>query len=284
MKLAKTLRTNPLSVRPKGYHSFDISNGKEKVPVFLYNDIDNDLEPLFYEYLVKTVFTPVIHGGNTTGCNCESSCTSDCLCAIKNGGKFAYDFNGKLVRGKPVIFECGSSCKCPPGCRNRVTQRGLRNTLEVFRSQETGWGVRSLEIIHAGAFICEYAGVALTREQAKILSMNGDMLVYPGRFSSVRSDSWGDLSQVHVNQERSSYPSLPPLDYAMDVSKMRNIACYISHCTDPNVMVQFVLYDHNNLMFPRVMLFAMENIPPLMELSLDYGVAEEWSEKLAICS
>jgi euchromatic histone-lysine N-methyltransferase len=24
----------------------------------------------------------------------------------------------------------------------------------VFRSRETGWGVRSLDVIHAGAFIC----------------------------------------------------------------------------------------------------------------------------------
>jgi euchromatic histone-lysine N-methyltransferase len=58
----------------------------------------------------------------------------------------------------------------------------------------------------------------------------------------------------------------------------------MSHSSAPNVLVQFVLYDHNNLMFPHIMLFAMENIPPLRELSLDYGVADEWTGKLAICN
>ena len=100
--------------------------------------------------------------GSGTGCDCVSGCVEDCFCAMKNGGEFAYDHNGVLFRGKPIVFECGPFCRCPPTCRNRVSQRGLRNRLEVFRSRETGWGVRSLELIHAGSFVCEYAGVVLT--------------------------------------------------------------------------------------------------------------------------
>ncbi|CAH2079462.1 unnamed protein product [Thlaspi arvense] len=287
MKLAKTLKTDPLSVKPRGYISFDISNRKENVPVYLFNDIDDDKEPLYYEYLVKASFPPGLlfqRSGNGSGCNCVSGCSSGCLCAIKNGGEFAYDYNGNLIRQRQMIHECGPACMCPPNCRNRVTQKGLRNRLEVFRSVETGWGVRSLDILHAGAFICEYVGVALTREQANIVTMNGDTLVYPARFSSSRWEAWGDLTQVFTDYERPSYPQIPPVDFAMDVSKMRNVACYISHSNDPNVIVQLVLHDHNNMMFPRVMLFAAENIPPMTELSLDYGVSSEWSPKLAICN
>lgn len=287
LKLARTLKTNPLSVRPRGYISFDISNRKENVPVYLFNDIDNDQEPLYYEYLATTSFPPglfVQRSDSASGCDCIKGCGSGCLCEAKNSGEFAYDYHGKLIRLKPLIHECGPACRCPPSCRNRVTQKGLRNRLEVFRSLETGWGVRSLDILHAGAFICEYAGVALTREQANILTMNGDTLVYPARFSSARWEAWGDLSQVLADFERPSYPEIPPVDFAMDVSKMRNVACYISHSTDPNVIVQLVLHDHNSLMFPRVMLFAAENIPPMTELSLDYGVADDWTAKLAICN
>ncbi|CAH8276889.1 unnamed protein product [Arabidopsis lyrata] len=287
LKLARTLKTNPLSVRPRGYISSDISNRKENVPVYLFNDIDNDQEPLYYEYLATTSFPPglfVQRSDSASGCDCIKGCGSGCLCEAKNSGEFAYDYHGKLIRQKPLIHECGAACRCPPSCRNRVTQKGLRNRLEVFRSLETGWGVRSLDILHAGAFICEYAGVALTREQANILTMNGDTLVYPARFSSARWEAWGDLSQVLADFERPSYPEIPPVDFAMDVSKMRNVACYISHSTDPNVIVQLVLHDHNSLMFPRVMLFAAENIPPMTELSLDYGVADDWTAKLAICN
>ncbi|CAI0436598.1 unnamed protein product [Linum tenue] len=285
LKFAGSLRARPLSVRPTGYIHLDISNRKEIVPVMVFNDIDNFGDPLYHEYLPKTVFPPHLcnSGGSGTGCECVSGCVDGCFCAMKNGGEFAYDQNGFLVRGKPLIFECGRFCKCPPSCRNRVSQRGLRNRMEVFRSRQTGWGVRSLDLIHAGSFVCEYTGVVLTREQAEIFAMSGDTLIYPSRFSN-RWTEWGDLSRIYPDYVCPTYPALPPLDFAMDVSRMRNVACYMSHSTTPNVMVQFVLYDHNNLMFPHLMIFATENIPPLREISLDYGVADEVTGKLAICN
>ncbi|XP_010413894.1 PREDICTED: histone-lysine N-methyltransferase family member SUVH2-like [Camelina sativa] len=287
MRDAQTLRLEPLKVRPHGYVSLDISNKKENVCVFLYNDIDGDQEPMHYEYIAKSIFPPGIFGQgggiNRTGCDCTNSCTDDCLCARKNGGEFAYDDNGHLLRGKHVVFECGNFCKCGPGCKSRVTQKGLRKRLEVFRSKDTCWSVRTLDLIEAGSFICEYAGVVVTRHQAEILSMNGDVMVYPGRFTDQWAN-WGDLSQVYPGYVKPNYPTIPPLDFAMDVSKMRNVACYISHSKEPNVMVQFVLYDHNHLSFPRVMLFATENISPMAELSMDYGLADEVTGKLAICN
>ncbi|KAD7478019.1 hypothetical protein R6Q59_026483 [Mikania micrantha] len=285
LKYAENLRKGRLQVRPNGYVSMDISMKKEHVPVLLFNDIDDNHEPMFYEYLVTSVFPPYVYhfGAKASGCDCVSGCVEGCFCAKQNGGEFAYDQNGLLVRGKPLIFECGPHCRCPSSCRNRVSQSGLKNRLEVFRSRETGWGVRSLDLIQAGSFICEYTGVILTREQAQLFSMNGDNLIYPNRFGE-RWAEWGDLSQIFSDYVRPLYPSVPPLDFAMDVSRMRNVACYLSHSLCPNVLVQLVLYDHANYAFPHLMLFAMENIPPMRELSLDYGEADEWTGKLAICN
>lgn len=285
LKEALMLRRDPMCINPTYYMSLDISNKKENVAVRLVNDIDRNPEPLLYEYLVRTTFPQFVfhQSGKATGCECVDGCVDGCLCSMKNGGEFPYSQSGVLLRGKPLIFECGPFCSCPPHCRNRVTQKGLKNRLEVIRSRETGWGVRSLDLIQAGAFICEYTGVVLTTEQAKILTMNGDTLIYPGRFSE-RWAEWGDLSLIDSTYERPKYPSIPPLDFAMDVSRMRNVACYISHSSTPNVLVQYVLFDHNNLMFPHLMLFAMENIPPMRELSLDYGVADEFTGKLSICN
>ncbi|KAK9072422.1 hypothetical protein SSX86_008856 [Deinandra increscens subsp. villosa] len=284
LKFAENLRTRPLEVRPVGYLSFDISMKKETVPVFLFNDIDGNHEPMFYDYLATTVFPPFVYYGKVgDGCDCVGGCSQDCFCAKKNGDGFAYDSNGLLVRGKPLIFECGPHCRCPATCQNRVSQKGVRNRFEVFRSRETGWGVRSLDLIQAGSFICEYTGVILTRQQAQLFSMNGDSLVYPNRFGE-RWAEWGDLSQIFSDYVRPSYPCVPPLDFGMDVSRMRNLACYMSHSSCPNVLVQLVLYDHSNIAFPHLMLFAMENIPPLRELSLDYGAADEWMGKLSICN
>ncbi|CAN4091025.1 unnamed protein product [Withania somnifera] len=273
LRFAQNLRIRPLVARPT-----------ENVPVFLFNDIDDNHDPAYFEYLVKTVYPPYVYQnvGSGSGCDCVDGCADNCYCALRNGGQFAYDYNGILLRGKPLVFECGSHCRCPPTCRNRVSQKGLRNRFEVFRSRETGWGVRSLDLIQAGSFVCEFTGVVLTREQAQIFTMNGDSLVYPSRFPD-RWAEWGDLSQIYPHYVRPAYPSIPPLDFAMDVSRMRNVACYISHSSSPNVLVQPVLYDHNHVSFPHLMLFAMENIPPLKEISIDYGVADEWTGKLSIC-
>ncbi|KAL1338888.1 hypothetical protein HN51_033487 [Arachis hypogaea] len=285
LKEACMLRKDPLCFKPVCCLSLDISHRRENVAIRLFNDIDKSNEPLCYEYLPKTNFPPIVfhQTGNAMGCECVDGCVEGCFCAMKNGGEFPYNQSGILLRGKPIIFECGPFCRCPPHCRNRVAQKGLKSRLEVFRSRETGWGVRSLDLIQAGAFICEYTGVILTRQQAQILTMNGDALIYPNRFTD-RWAEWGDISLINSNYVRPSFPSIPPLDFALDVSRLRNVACYMSHSTSPNVLVQFVLYDHNNLMFPHLMLFAMESIPPMRELSLDYGVTDDWTGKLAICN
>ncbi|GKC50894.1 histone-lysine N-methyltransferase family member SUVH9-like protein, partial [Tanacetum coccineum] len=261
LKFANTHRARPLKACSVGYVSFDISMKKENVPVFLFNDIDNNHELMYYEYLATTVFPQFVYhlGVKGGGCSCVSRCTLDFLCAKKNGGEFAFDANGLLVKGKPLIFEYGTHCRCLP--------------------------VRSLDLIQAGSFICEYTGVVLTRDQAKLFTMNRDALVFPNKFEE-RWAEWGDLSQIFTHYVRPSYPSNTPLDYGMDVSRVRNLACYMNDCACPNVLVQLVLYEHSHYVFPHLMLFEMENIPPLRELSLDYRAAplDEASPKLAMCN
>ncbi|XP_020262180.1 histone-lysine N-methyltransferase family member SUVH9-like [Asparagus officinalis] len=285
IKRAEELKVNPLSVRPSGYLSLDMSMGKENFPVSLFNDIDEDRDPLLFEYVARPVYPPglreKVFGDWGCGCECVTNCTVDCRCAKMNGGDLPYDKNGILARGKPVVYECGSTCKCPLSCPNRVSQRGLKNRLEVFRSQETGWGVRSLDLIRAGSFICEFSGIVLTKQQADVLTANGECLVCPNRFPG-RWVEWGDITDVFPDYRPPNLPSLPEPSFSIDVSRARNVACYMSHSCSPNVFVQFVLYDHYNVAYPHLMIFALENIPPLRELSLDYGMVDEWVGKLTM--
>ncbi|KAL6002241.1 Histone-lysine N-methyltransferase member suvh2 [Asimina triloba] len=201
-RFAEELKRDPLSVRPSGYLSLDISMGKERLPVYLFNDIDSDQDPMYFDYLVRPVYPfgyreAGMENGDSRGCDCTSVCQDGCYCLEKNGGEFAYDNNGILLRGKPLVYECGRSCHCPESCRNRVSQKGLRHRLEIFRSRETGWGVRSLDMIRAGAFICEYTGVILTKQQASVVAMSGDSLIYPDRFPG-RWVEWGDISRPQL--------------------------------------------------------------------------------------
>ncbi|XP_072960121.1 histone-lysine N-methyltransferase family member SUVH2-like [Typha angustifolia] len=285
LRLAEELKGNPLGMRPAGYLSLDISMGKENFPVLLFNDIDDDQDPLLFEYLTRPIFPASAlqgkFGEGGGGCECTSNCSIGCYCAERNGGEFAYDGNGILLRGKPLVYECGPYCRCPVTCPNRVSQNGLRNRLEVFRSRETGWGVRSLDLIRAGKFICEFSGFVLTKQQSEQQAMNGSSLVYPNRFPA-RWLEWGDISDVVPDYAPPDFPCLPDLNFSIDVSRARNVACYVSHSCSPNVFVQFVLFDHYNTSYPHLMIFAMENIPPLRELSIDYGMIDEWVGKLML--
>ncbi|KAH8298675.1 hypothetical protein KR059_011108, partial [Drosophila kikkawai] len=64
------------------------------------------------------------------------------------------------------IYECNSRCKCRKNCLNRVVQFSLEMKLQVFKTSNRGWGLRCVNDIPKGAFICIYAGHLLSETVA----------------------------------------------------------------------------------------------------------------------
>ncbi|KAG6479394.1 hypothetical protein ZIOFF_062857 [Zingiber officinale] len=289
LKFAEELKVNPLSAKPTGYVSLDISTGTENFPVSLFNDIDDDREPSLFEYLCRPIFPAEAFQGKAnadggSGCACVSNCTVGCFCVMKNGGQFPYDSNGFLVRGKPLIYECGPSCSCPPSCPNRVSQKGVKHRLEVFRSNETGWGVRSLDLIRAGSFICEFSGIVLTSQQTEILASKGHCLVHPGQFPG-RWIEWGDISDVNPEYVPPNYPIVPSLDFSIDVSRSRNVACYLSQVMDSRNLQK--MCSHRELMsvslsLPLVFVLRKQFVKLLKMIPIPYYVPDRWESKSRI--
>jgi [histone H3]-lysine9 N-trimethyltransferase SUV39H len=106
------------------------------------------------------------------GCQCK-----DCNEEMENCDAALADFdfaysskvvNGKkekllqLEHGKPV-YECNKSCMCPSSCLNRVLQNGSMIKLKIFKTKNMGWGVKAMEPIPQGKFVCEYIGEVITR-------------------------------------------------------------------------------------------------------------------------
>ncbi|KAM3270860.1 histone-lysine N-methyltransferase, H3 lysine-9 specific SUVH4-like isoform X4 [Capsicum chacoense] len=104
-----------------------------------------------------------------TGCNYCGSCLNPriCSCAKLNGSDFPYvhKYGGRLIEPKAGVFECGLNCGCRPAYVNRTFQKGLRYRLEVFRTPNKGWGVRSWDYIPYVATICEYIGLLKKTDQ-----------------------------------------------------------------------------------------------------------------------
>jgi euchromatic histone-lysine N-methyltransferase len=188
------------------------------------------------------------------------------------GGGPAYNADGTLVKGMPVVYECGALCGCPSSCANRVTQRGTTHRLEVFRSNKTEWGVRTLDLIQPGSFICEFTGDLVARSgNAAGSSTYWGGVVDPRKFPA-RWREWGDTYAALPDKGPSRFPQCPAPEYLLDVSCRRNFAAFICHSGAPNAFVQFVIRGDENEECPHLAVFAMETIPPMRELSIDYGI------------
>ena len=66
------------------------------------------------------------------------------------------------------IMECSERCRCDTTrCRNRVVSRGVRVRLAIFfTSDGRGWGLRAVEPLRRGQFVCEYAGELVSSAEA----------------------------------------------------------------------------------------------------------------------
>lgn len=53
-------------------------------------------------------------------------------------------------------------------CTNRLVQHGLQVRLQLFKTQNKGWGIRCLDDVAKGSFVCIYAG-----EESEWIYKNG---------------------------------------------------------------------------------------------------------------
>uniref|UniRef100_A0A2K6SZW8 Histone-lysine N-methyltransferase SETDB2 n=1 Tax=Saimiri boliviensis boliviensis TaxID=39432 RepID=A0A2K6SZW8_SAIBB len=159
----------------------DISNGVESVPISFCNEIDSRKPPQF-KYR-KTMWPRAYYLTNfsnmfSDSCDCSEGCIDITKCAclqltarnaktsplssdkITTGYKYK-----RLQRQIPTgIYECSLLCKCNRRlCQNRVVQHGPQVRLQVFKTEKKGWGVRCLDDIDRGTFVCIYSGRLLSR-------------------------------------------------------------------------------------------------------------------------
>ncbi|TYJ43671.1 hypothetical protein E1A91_A03G168600v1 [Gossypium mustelinum] len=155
----------------------DLSNGQEDKCIPVFNFYNPSLAPTGFKYInsikvAKNVSIPP----DAPGCNCRGKCTNprSCSCAQLNGGDFPYVSRdgGRLFEAKDVVFECGPNCGCGPECVNRSSQQGLKYQLEVYRTKEKGWAVRSSDFIPSGAPVCEYVGILRKNDELEDISEN----------------------------------------------------------------------------------------------------------------
>lgn len=254
-----------------GLCRIDISEGHERLPICAVNEIDDE-EPPSFIYTVKMIYPDWCRPIPPKGCRCNRRCAeaNDCVCVAKNGGEIPYNYDGAIVSAKNLIYECGPLCKCPASCYLRVTQRGIRFPLEIFKTESRGWGVRSLSSIPSGSFICEYVGELLEDKEAERRTGNDEYLFDIGnRYDNSIAEEMSKL--MPEAQQAMGGDDDEMSGFTIDAAKKGNIGRFINHSCSPNLYAQNVLYDHEDTRIPHVMFFAMDNVPPLQELTYHYN-------------
>uniref|UniRef100_A0A915KYP3 Histone-lysine N-methyltransferase eggless n=1 Tax=Romanomermis culicivorax TaxID=13658 RepID=A0A915KYP3_ROMCU len=169
------------------FHLKDFSGGNENTPIECINSVNDETPPtLSYQSIRYTTDNNVnlnLASEFLCGCDCEDDCSNrlECACQlltieagrkgkqtlVEAAKKFCYDFR-RLPQGQVSsgIYECNDLCKCKKSCVNRVVQNPLTCCLQLFKTLECGWGIRTLYDIPKGAFICVYAGNVLSDDKA----------------------------------------------------------------------------------------------------------------------
>ncbi|RDX78348.1 Histone-lysine N-methyltransferase, H3 lysine-9 specific SUVH1, partial [Mucuna pruriens] len=245
----------------------DLTSGAENVPVCLVNDVDTEKGPAYFTY-VPTLknLRPTAPVESSTGCSCVGGCQPNnfnCPCIQKNGGYLPYSAASLLADLKSVIYECGPSCQCPTNCRNRVSQGGLKFRLEVYKTKNKGWGLRSWDAIRAGTFICEYAGEVV--DNARVEELGGD------NEDDYIFDSTRIYQQLEVFPGDTEAPKVPSPLYISARNK-GNVARFMNHSCCPNVLWRPVIRENKNESDLHIAFYAIRHIPPMMELTYDYGI------------
>lgn len=161
----------------------DISEGQEGIPVPCVNYFDDTRPPPLKYSAVRIPTDGVTLNTDEEflcGCDCEDDCLDKLKCACQmltiKGAKYGnpnlpkeqvgYQYKRLFEQVRIGIYECNSRCKCSKTCLNRVVQVPLSNKLQLYKTNNRGWGLRATSDIPRGTFICVYAGYLLTEEMA----------------------------------------------------------------------------------------------------------------------
>ncbi|GAA5962181.1 hypothetical protein JCM3765_003889 [Sporobolomyces pararoseus] len=208
-------------------------------------------------YTNRVIYAEGIAPDQAPGCGCEGDCgnpenRAGCACrkrqiaasttrvggAPRSGHQdFAYDANGilneKLLAASDPIIECNSECGCDEDCINRVVGRKKPLSIDIYRTEDKGWGIRNphsyvdpligshhQRTIRRGEPLGVYAGELITAAEGELR----DDLIYRkiGRCYTYSLDAWT------VGED---YKALAP---KVDADKMVVTSTDASHVTIPH--------------------------------------------------
>ena len=237
---------------------FNSQNGITPVPCI--NDIDYQW-PRQMRWIANLDFPQTIDP-HCVGCDCHSHDCRHCHDLDFEDGRNTMHYNkdgtidvSLLSTHRSLIIECNDSCSCDPKtCNNRVIQHRAKIHLCLFHAlTKSGWGVRSLDFIPCGTFVCEYLGEVITdpdvaEKTGKIYDKYGESYLF-------------DLDAYDVNDMEM---------ITVDPRLIGNVSKFINHNCEPN-LVSISIGTCESRVFHRIAFFSTRDIYPNEDLGFHYG-------------
>ncbi|GJJ11360.1 hypothetical protein Clacol_005592 [Clathrus columnatus] len=196
-------------------------------------------------------------------CDCQDNICKPETCACQEDSMiFDSDENKAFVYTKGLydfdrdvssyVFECNEKCSCGSNCPSRVAQKPRNIPIEIFRTVERGWGVRSPRHIAEGTVLGLYTGQLLERTGAREL---------PAEESEYLCDL--DFHENVIGNE---------LGYTVNAHNFGNWTRFVNHSCDPSCILYAVIYDSvPEVHQPKLALVAKRDIVEFTEITLDYS-------------
>ncbi|KAI3744128.1 hypothetical protein L1987_57204 [Smallanthus sonchifolius] len=269
----------------KCYCVDDITRGLEKQEISLINEVDNEKLPTFtyihtnvnYRTAHVKFMLPRIADENSCP-DCFGDCLSSevpCACAVETGGEFAYTSEGlvdekflkncidiTLKPSKKDYFYCDD---CPlermKKKRTNQLQSGSCKGHLVFMTPEgKGWGLRNLEDLPRGTFVCEHVGEIVTNSE--LFERNEQNKNEQHTYPVLLDADWS--SEGFLKDEEA---------LCLDATSFGNVARFINHrCVDANMVeipVEVESPDHH---YYHHAFFTTREVKAMEELTWDYGI------------
>ncbi|KAI0109692.1 SET domain-containing protein [Nemania sp. FL0031] len=181
--------------------------------------------------------------------------------AYHSRGTRAGYLRSKILTSRDPIYECHEKCVCTPDCPNRVVERGRKVALQIFRTENRGWGVRSTVDIKKGQFIDKYMGEIITGQEANQRRAQSHI----AQRKDVYLFALDKFSNPESFDERLRGP---PLE--VDGEFVSGPTRFINHSCNPNLRIFARVGDHADKHIHDLAFFAIRNIPRGEELTFDY--------------